>query len=245
MGQVLSATWTPTPTPCCVGFPFGINIFPFTVTATTISGNHTNTEPIFICLSIKMPLNCSSLVTQRPFIRTTRRLLTPHHGKFHTFSFLFNCQHITRNTQYKNKTPHSVSLSKFDTNYSVSSSIMEEQQQGNLSLDKSLEAKYSEELDVAVRAVQMACFLCQKVQENLISKSSNQVHSKDDNSPVTVAGLSHYSFPVSIIFSCCVLNWVFVVVLVAVCNGIVLVQNCSLWLVQYCFIELLLLSISS
>lgn len=50
--------------------------------------------------------------------------------------------------------------------------------------------EYSKELDVAVRAVQMACFLCQKVQESLISKSSSQVQSKDDNSPVTVADWS-------------------------------------------------------
>lgn len=45
--------------------------------------------------------------------------------------------------------------------------------------------EYSKELDVAVRAVQMACSLCQKVQETLISKSS-----KDCNSSVTVAGWS-------------------------------------------------------
>lgn len=49
----------------------------------------------------------------------------------------------------------------------------------------------SKELDVAVRAVQMACSLCQRVQHYLISnntKNNHQVHSKDDNSPVTVAG---------------------------------------------------------
>lgn len=48
--------------------------------------------------------------------------------------------------------------------------------------------KYSRELGVAVRAVHMACLLCQNVQENLISQGSQQVHSKDDNSPVTIAG---------------------------------------------------------
>jgi len=48
--------------------------------------------------------------------------------------------------------------------------------------------EYSKELDVAVRAVQMACSLCQRVQESLISKTNHQVQSKDDNSPVTVAG---------------------------------------------------------
>lgn len=48
--------------------------------------------------------------------------------------------------------------------------------------------KYSKELDVAVRVVHMACSLCQRVQEGLVSTSSDQVKSKDDDSPVTVAG---------------------------------------------------------
>nr|ACJ85128.1 unknown [Medicago truncatula] len=42
----------------------------------------------------------------------------------------------------------------------------------------------------AVRAVQMACSLCLRVQESLISKTNHQVQSKDDNSPVTVADWS-------------------------------------------------------
>ncbi|KAK6932504.1 Inositol monophosphatase-like [Dillenia turbinata] len=50
--------------------------------------------------------------------------------------------------------------------------------------------KYSKELDVAVRAVQMACSLCQRVQESIISKTSDVVQSKEDNSPVTVADWS-------------------------------------------------------
>lgn len=48
--------------------------------------------------------------------------------------------------------------------------------------------RYSKELDVAVRAVQLACFLCQRVQESIISKSGDEILSKDDHSPVTVAG---------------------------------------------------------
>lgn len=51
---------------------------------------------------------------------------------------------------------------------------------------------YSKELEIAVRVVQLACSLCQRVQDSLISKTRNQeivrVQSKDDNSPVTVAG---------------------------------------------------------
>lgn len=48
---------------------------------------------------------------------------------------------------------------------------------------------YSKELDVAVRVVHMACSLCQRVQEGLVSvEKSEQVKSKDDDSPVTIAG---------------------------------------------------------
>ncbi|CBI18595.3 unnamed protein product, partial [Vitis vinifera] len=50
--------------------------------------------------------------------------------------------------------------------------------------------KYRKELDVAVRAIQMACSLCQRVQESLISKTNSQIQSKDDNSPVTIADWS-------------------------------------------------------
>ncbi|CAM8983710.1 unnamed protein product [Rhodiola kirilowii] len=48
-----------------------------------------------------------------------------------------------------------------------------------------------DELEVAVRAVQMACFLCQRVQEKLlVAKESDQLQSKVDNSPITVADWS-------------------------------------------------------
>lgn len=50
--------------------------------------------------------------------------------------------------------------------------------------------KYAEELDVAVKAVHMACSLCGRVQRGLISRTSDEVKSKDDDSPVTVAGIS-------------------------------------------------------
>lgn len=70
---------------------------------------------------------------------------------------------------------------------------MEEEGQKKLNLfseSEEDEEGYSKELDVAVRAVQMACSLCQRVQDILISKTNHQVQSKDDNSPVTVAGES-------------------------------------------------------
>ncbi|KAK6946764.1 Inositol monophosphatase-like [Dillenia turbinata] len=50
--------------------------------------------------------------------------------------------------------------------------------------------KYSKELDVAVRVVHLCCSLCRGVQENLLSSSGDQVISKADDSPVTVADWS-------------------------------------------------------
>nr|AFK34186.1 unknown [Lotus japonicus] len=48
--------------------------------------------------------------------------------------------------------------------------------------------EYSSELDIAVRAVQLACSLCQKMQDTLSkSRSKDQVPTMDDNFPVTVA----------------------------------------------------------
>lgn len=52
------------------------------------------------------------------------------------------------------------------------------------------EDKLSRELDVAVRVVHLACSLCQRVQERLLSTSAEVVKSKDDDSPVTVADYS-------------------------------------------------------
>lgn len=47
---------------------------------------------------------------------------------------------------------------------------------------------FSKELDVAVRVVHLACALCQRVQNSLLSSNGSQVNSKDDDSLVTVAG---------------------------------------------------------
>ncbi|KAF5943745.1 hypothetical protein HYC85_017822 [Camellia sinensis] len=80
-----------------------------------------------------------------------------------------------------------VSLSKFNQTHHCSST-MEDQNQ--LVLTSSEPEKYSKELEVAVRAVQMACLLCQRVQDSLVSQTNGQVQSKDDNSPVTIADWS-------------------------------------------------------
>lgn len=54
--------------------------------------------------------------------------------------------------------------------------------------------KYSKELDVAVRLVQMACSLCQRVQTQLVGRTRDEIKSKDDDSPVTVAGCAFLLF---------------------------------------------------
>lgn len=59
---------------------------------------------------------------------------------------------------------------------------------------------WSEELNVAVRIVHMACFLCQRVQENLVSTNGDQVKSKDDDSLVTIAGNVSFNFKFILLF---------------------------------------------
>ncbi|WOL03456.1 PAP-specific phosphatase HAL2-like [Canna indica] len=54
-------------------------------------------------------------------------------------------------------------------------------------MEEASAGKYARELDVAVRVVQMACSLCQRVQSGLLGRSREQIRSKDDDSPVTVA----------------------------------------------------------
>ncbi|PON70989.1 3(2),5 -bisphosphate nucleotidase HAL [Parasponia andersonii] len=72
----------------------------------------------------------------------------------------------------------------------------EKENQTQVGLKSSLDSEQfsqsqDKELDVAVRAVQMACSLCQRVQDGLISRTGgNEIQSKDDNSPVTVADWS-------------------------------------------------------
>ncbi|KAE9599299.1 hypothetical protein Lal_00044126 [Lupinus albus] len=100
------------------------------------------------------------------------------------------------------KLPHTHNLkthigfvSKFDHTFSSSFVMEEEEEEDNqkkFGLFCDPEEDYFKELDVAVRAVQMACSLCQRVQDTLISntRTTHQVHSKDDNSPVTVADWS-------------------------------------------------------
>ncbi|XP_022139719.1 PAP-specific phosphatase HAL2-like [Momordica charantia] len=52
------------------------------------------------------------------------------------------------------------------------------------------DGEYSKELDMAVRVVHLACALCRRVQEGLLSAGNAQVMAKDDDSPVTIADWS-------------------------------------------------------
>ncbi|XP_065879678.1 3',5'-bisphosphate nucleotidase AHL-like [Euphorbia lathyris] len=127
-----------------------------------------------------MPLNCSSLITRFPnFLGQRRGTFTSSN---HVSSFVYFL-HCSRNYQFKSLKTVSFSNLNQTQNYS-SSSIMDEQKSLGLS------ERYSKELEIAVRAVQLACSLCQKVQENVVAKSDGQVKSKGDNSLVTVADWS-------------------------------------------------------
>ena len=61
---------------------------------------------------------------------------------------------------------------------------------------------YAKEMEAAVRVVQVACTLCQRVQDSLLltdpglgsGSGSGSVHSKLDRSPVTVAGSYCHSY---------------------------------------------------
>ncbi|KAK9681847.1 hypothetical protein RND81_10G031600 [Saponaria officinalis] len=73
------------------------------------------------------------------------------------------------------------------------SSIMENNKSNFVIKDVTLlhnDDKYCNEMDVAVKAVQMACDLCQRVQFGLTSKANSFLHFKDDQSLVTIADWS-------------------------------------------------------
>ncbi|XP_022715958.1 PAP-specific phosphatase HAL2-like [Durio zibethinus] len=132
-----------------------------------------------------MSLNCASLVFRVPCILgQPRRANTT---KLTSTSYVGSCLSTHRKKSHQNNSFHIFSQLNFNQNNS-SSSVMEDKR--NLVLSSMEPEKYSKELDVAVRVVQMACSLCQKVQDSLISKTNSPVHSKDDNSPVTVADWS-------------------------------------------------------
>ncbi|KAL1336004.1 hypothetical protein HN51_030421 [Arachis hypogaea] len=145
-----------------------------------------------------MSLYCSSLGTIIPRILGQAR--KRYHDVFSAFTLTYvvggvgSTSTSTLTSLHYKAQPHNYigCVSKFD--HTCSFPVMEEENQSNnlgLLYEQEEQLKeYSKELDVAVRAVQMACSLCQTVQDTLISRTNHQVHSKDDNSPVTVADWS-------------------------------------------------------
>ena len=78
--------------------------------------------------------------------------------------------------------------------------------------------KYAKELEVAVRVVHVACALCGRVQDRLLSENNDHVMSKDDDSPVTVAGILHWN-----------LTFEFVLFSIRIMRGCVSC-NCAVWI---------------
>ncbi|PRQ28792.1 putative 3'(2'),5'-bisphosphate nucleotidase [Rosa chinensis] len=128
-----------------------------------------------------MPLHCSSMAIKASHnlglvkLNDKRKSIINHVG---TVSF-------SKTHHHRISKPIGC-LSKLSQTQSFT--VMEDPKRLSLSSLQSM--KHTQELETAVRAVQMACSLCQKVQESLISKSSAVVQSKGDNSPVTVADWS-------------------------------------------------------
>ena len=143
---------------------------------------HKYIKDYFSLLIDDMPLHCSSMAIKASHnlglvrLNNKHKLITNHLG---TISF--------SKTHHHRISKPIACLSKLTQTQSFT--VMEDPKRSSLS---SLQP--TQELEIAVRAVQMACSLCQKVQDSLISKSGAVVQSKDDNSPVTVAGLFlHFS----------------------------------------------------
>lgn len=127
-----------------------------------------------------MSLSSASFGTKIPkplFYTRTNKLQTKHVvGTTKTFFFLTN--------SLRSSSPQFVSLS----NDNQTRQMEIQMEGGQFPLETT--DNYSKELEVAVRAVHMACLLCQIVQESLVSSGNDQVQSKPDNSPVTIAGNS-------------------------------------------------------
>lgn len=92
---------------------------------------------------------------------------------------------VSFNFHYRSR-PISSQTTASVSNHALSSLTMEGQYGKTVACPEA--DKYGKELEVAVRAIQLACSLCQRVQESFFSKTNNQIKSKDDDSLVTIAG---------------------------------------------------------
>lgn len=132
-----------------------------------------------MCCVLDMPLYCSTLGAKIPSILGfVRRSENCTHSHIETANSCFMSLH---NKSLNTLPSHIAFVSKFDQSFS---SPMMEEDHKMFGLTSEQE-EYCKELDAAVRAVQVACFLCQKLQDTLISKSRSN---NNLNSPLTVAG---------------------------------------------------------
>ncbi|KAE8714947.1 PAP-specific phosphatase HAL2-like [Hibiscus syriacus] len=108
-----------------------------------------------------MPLNCSTLGFRVPHL-PGQQTKVPDTTKLTSTTYVGTCFPTTlRKKLHQNKSFHIVSQSKFNQNYSPYSPVMEDQRE--VVVSPAGQETYAQELDVAVRAVQMACSLCQNV----------------------------------------------------------------------------------
>ncbi|KAL3010991.1 hypothetical protein AAZX31_07G176500 [Glycine max] len=135
-----------------------------------------------------MPLYCSTLGASFPrILGLGKRSENYTHSHIKTPSHFGSC-FLSLNNKSPNTLPNHIAfVSKLDQSFS--SPVMEEEDHKMFGLVSEPE-EYCKELGVAVRAVQMACFLCQKLQDTLISKSRSN---NNLNSPLTVAGNENVS----------------------------------------------------
>lgn len=156
---------------------------------TTSRKSKNRNSPVFVacCMtefSLKCPMSLSSFSAKIPLlhiqIRTRRRniYISPNTP---SFSSLFDRKLLSILTNYR-----------FSKTQTIVCATMEDH--NNSAVESFVSDKYFKELEVAVKAVQMACLLCQRIQQTLLSKANDHVQSKDDNSPVTIAGNSFTLF---------------------------------------------------
>ncbi|KAI3456279.1 hypothetical protein Pfo_012942 [Paulownia fortunei] len=135
-----------------------------------------------------MSISCPNFATQilhpHASLRITRKnIYSPQDVGF--FSPLFHTDLRPTLTNHLCVFP-----SRCNCNKTILSSTTQDYSNNTFKFESMDLEKYSKELEVAVKVVHMACLLCQRVQESLLSKSNDIVLSKNDNSPVTVADWS-------------------------------------------------------
>ncbi|GFP96341.1 pap-specific phosphatase hal2-like [Phtheirospermum japonicum] len=133
-----------------------------------------------------MPISCSNFATQIPipraFLRATAKI---DYTNPHDFGFSPSILHKNSRPAVDNHPS-----SRCDCSQAIFSAPAQDYSDKS-EFDRSMDlGNYSEELEIAVKAVHMASLLCQRVQESLLAKSNGHVQSKDDDSPVTVADWS-------------------------------------------------------